>query len=89
MTGPEHYREAEKLLQDCGFNTAEDASAATSDAATSNYLAAAQVHATLALAAATAINDPDPNGTGQPDWATKEWEAAAFPDPLDTEDGPS
>ncbi|GII84574.1 hypothetical protein Ssi03_25640 [Sphaerisporangium siamense] len=44
MTGPEHYREAEKLLAQYG-----DPEFAAID------LAAAQVHATLALAAATAL----------------------------------
>ncbi|WP_103347979.1 hypothetical protein [Amycolatopsis sp. CA-128772] len=44
MTGPEHYREAERLIRtaDRSYNDAEFA------------LAEAQIHATLALAAATA-----------------------------------
>lgn len=42
MSGPEHYREAERLA---GSVSADD-------------LAAAQVHATLALAAATALIQP-------------------------------
>jgi hypothetical protein len=46
MTGPEHYGKAEELL-------AADASQEDADA-TSMRLAAAAVHATLALAAATA-----------------------------------
>ncbi|MEU5660132.1 hypothetical protein ABZ802_31615 [Streptomyces sp. NPDC047737] len=47
MTGPEHYREAEALLVSASGNflRGED---------TSSALAAAQVHATLALAAVTA-----------------------------------
>lgn len=48
MTGPEHYREAERLLKSASDNflrTGKPGSA----------LEAAQVHATLALAAATAI----------------------------------
>lgn len=47
MTGPEHYREAEALLTSASGNflRGED---------TSSARAAAQVHATLALAAATA-----------------------------------
>nr|WSX48854.1 hypothetical protein OG409_07785 [Streptomyces sp. NBC_00974] len=40
MTGPEHYREAERLLRD--------------EYRTDRNVAEAQVHATLALAAATA-----------------------------------
>ena len=53
MTGPEHYREAERLLG--------DASRADGIIVMPNpqALAAAQVHATLALAAATAVNDFD------------------------------
>lgn len=47
MTGPEHYGEAERLL---------DAASSTLPAnAVANALVAAQVHATLALAAATAL----------------------------------
>lgn len=47
MTGPEHYREAEQLLgaRRSGESAAEAAS----------RLAEAQIHATLALAAATAL----------------------------------
>lgn len=53
-SGPEHYREAERLLK------------ARPTAPVENVLAAAQVHATLALAAATALalrevtDPPDP-----------------------------
>lgn len=49
MTGPEHYREAEQIL-----DRAEDSAMGESDAWYANAMAAAQVHATLALAAATA-----------------------------------
>lgn len=59
MTGPEHYEEAERILSvvdtAVNANTQEDISGA---------LAAAQVHATLALAAATAWThweDGEPN----------------------------
>ena len=61
MTGPEHYREAEKLLRSCQIDRATDREAATYPAVEDgvntigNALAAAQVHATLALAAATAL----------------------------------
>ena len=44
MTGPEHYREAESLLRD-EYRTADS-------------IAEAQVHATLALAAATVMQAP-------------------------------
>ena len=48
MTGPEHYREAERLLaEDVDYSTPDD---------TALVLAHAQVHATLALAAATAAD---------------------------------
>jgi hypothetical protein len=52
MTGPEHYREAERLLDTATDN---DGDIQTDDGMTANILTAAQVHATLALAAATAI----------------------------------
>lgn len=47
MTGPQHYREAEKLLHlhECICEQGDDPG---------DVMAAAQVHATLALAAATA-----------------------------------
>lgn len=47
-TGPEHYRKAERLLAEI---TTDDGFVRASDIAT--YIAAAQVHATLAMAAAT------------------------------------
>ena len=67
MTGPEHYREAERLIaiaakltmetvehaKDNGANAAEMQVMAAHSA---NFLAEAQVHATLALAAASAQN---------------------------------
>lgn len=48
MNGPAHYREAERCLR-----FAEEAS--ISDGTADFYTAEAQVHATLALASATAI----------------------------------
>lgn len=51
MTGPEHYREAERLLG-AVVQTHDGAEYGTN-------LAQAQVHATIALAAATALNDAD------------------------------
>lgn len=57
MNGPEHYREAERLvaasariIQGATANTFGEAAAGSRD-----VLTAAQVHATLALAAATAM----------------------------------
>lgn len=64
MTGPEHYREAEKLLRSCQIDRATDREAATYPAvedgvnSIGNALAAAQVHATLALAAALLYPTP-------------------------------
>jgi hypothetical protein len=51
MTGPDHYRLAEELLIDARRAQEEN------DAARARRLAIAQVHATLALAAATAIGE--------------------------------
>ena len=65
MTGPEHYTEAERLLALAGRHS----SGATYDPEWALTLTAAQVHATLALAAATAV------GTAGPD--SREWAAAA------------
>ena len=59
MTGPEHYREAERLLDGLsrGIERAQQigSSGASMAAALDNVVAQAQVHATLALAAATAL----------------------------------
>lgn len=73
MNGPEHYAEAERLLRSCQLLPAIETDAAIYPAVeddedghpihtTTNALAAAQVHATLALAAtySTSIqSDPD------------------------------
>ncbi|MFD5975523.1 hypothetical protein [Streptomyces bacillaris] len=73
MTGPEHYREAEAHLA-----TAAQNFLAGDD--TSSALAAAQVHATLALAAATAPNDAQPDfykpghTYADPDPALHDWQ---------------
>jgi hypothetical protein len=48
MTGPEHYREAERLIAVGEYDEGADAALVVRD------IALAQVHATLALAAATA-----------------------------------
>jgi hypothetical protein len=47
MTGPEHFRAAELLLAEAGAQPAQ---------ASARSIATAQVHATLALAAATALH---------------------------------
>lgn len=48
MTGPEHYERAERLLAEVRELDLDDVA---------ETIAIAQVHATLALAAATALND--------------------------------
>jgi hypothetical protein len=65
MSGPEHYRQAELLLESCHYTVdsdgtemypaTEEVDPETGDRVNTigNALAAAQVHATLALAAAT------------------------------------
>lgn len=69
MTGPEHYREAERLLN---RSRLDDIDHDTADTDRAN-LAAAQIHATLALAAATALAPGTLSGQNSPgEW----WEAA-------------
>ena len=50
MTGPEHYREAERLIQ----NLTTDTGAVYVEDGNEQVIALAQVHATLALVAAQA-----------------------------------
>jgi len=53
MTGPEHYEEAQRLLMGAdNFDSTE----LTAQPIIAEMLARAQVHATLALAAATAVS---------------------------------
>lgn len=54
MTGPEHYKEAERLLEFADRRVSETWAAETGEQK-ADVIAAAQVHATLALAAATAL----------------------------------
>ena len=54
MTGPEHYREAERLVK--GLKTHDGA--VYVDEGNEQVIAIAQVPATLALAAATALSAP-------------------------------
>lgn len=102
-TGPEHYKEAERLLrlasdldisvighaQNHGVTAAElQASAAQS----ANLVGAAQVHATLALVAATAELDAaeGPNGgsaTGRLAEDTVAWEKVLRPAVSDVDGG--
>lgn len=67
-SGPEHYQEAERLMDD-----ARAAHADRDEQSAGYYLAEAQVHATLALAAAYAI----PNAGQMPTLDCEAWEDAA------------
>ncbi|MEV7006821.1 hypothetical protein [Streptosporangium sp. NPDC051022] len=56
MNGPEHYRAAEQLLSTASFvRSPEDPTPVMDPAVHAALVARAQVHATLALAAATAL----------------------------------
>ena len=65
MTGPEHYAEAERLLAVADRHT----SGVTYGQEWALTLAAAQVHATLAVAAATAVGTAGPDRTARADIA--------------------
>lgn len=65
-TGPEHYLQAEELLEAVHFALSTDPEDAPTVAVAAATAAAAQVHATLALAAATA----------GPLWGDEEWKRA-------------
>jgi hypothetical protein len=65
MTGPEHYARAERLLADIDYDGprlwSDKRNRATRGYGAEVVAAVAQAHATLALAAATALtNSPDP-----------------------------
>lgn len=73
MTGPEHYRRAENILDDLRRSECRMTDRPSKDAV-NRWLAEAQVHATLAAAAATALTGPTAlaNEAGDPDlkaWA--------------------
>jgi hypothetical protein len=85
MTGPEHYREAERLIEP-GEQDANEPELVLRD------IAIAQVHATLALAAATAQLDAyeGPGGgsaTGRSFSDSTAWDAAFGPAGTETSDG--
>ncbi|MGW2933983.1 hypothetical protein ACWDA7_19515 [Streptomyces sp. NPDC001156] len=71
VNGPGHYQEAEVLLARAKNTGLEG------DLETANLLAAAQVHATLALAAATALNDNSADAGGMPLEDYHAWTLAA------------
>lgn len=72
MTGPQHYREAERLAARAHHFTYGDGTDPVVGAA---LAAEAQVHATLALAAATALIDEKPCGSSFD--AYRAWERVA------------
>jgi trans-2-enoyl-CoA reductase len=80
MNGPEHYREAERLLG--RMQTADDGELGWMSRA--QMAAEAQVHATLALAAAAALNDPQ-GGMGGNDWHA--WHDAVSVDAMKVSEG--
>lgn len=65
MTGPEHYREAERLINEAAVEGAEGTRFVRPE-----NLAAAQVHATLALTAATALPNGGPGTASRGEWVT-------------------
>ncbi|MFE0808160.1 hypothetical protein ACFW34_11840 [Streptomyces sp. NPDC058848] len=72
MTGPEHYREAERLLAVAASSDQTTYEGANPEA--DRTIAEAQVHATLALAAATAMSGTQ-NGMARVDFNA--WGAVA------------
>ncbi|MFD3999923.1 hypothetical protein [Streptomyces rubiginosohelvolus] len=68
MTGPEHYRKAEDILDDLRRASASIVQQPRPETVT-QMLAEAQVHATLALAAATAL-PPGVNSPARSAWAS-------------------
>ena len=65
MTGPDHYAEAERLLALAGRHS----KGSTYGQEWTPTLAAAQIHATLALAAATAVGTAGPDSRAWADVA--------------------
>ena len=79
MTGPEHYLEAERLLAELKRARCS-VTKTVSPQTVQNLLAEAQVHATLALAAATALGLPaghTENWAAMPDADARAWGKAA------------
>ncbi len=72
-TGLDHFRQAQHLLTLAGYHTTEDAYTAEPTKGRTAWLLAAQVHATLAQAAATALNDA---AEGLPRHTHDAWHAA-------------
>jgi len=72
MTGPEHYRDAAEILRTISTQQRAGEVKITIGQA----IAAAQVHATLALAAATALQSPGGEHGGMHIADAEAWEAA-------------
>lgn len=84
MTGPEHYLEAESLLKRAWAAHLPNRLRWSQRHAELQYLLRAQAHATLALAAATAMaaaTDEDLGTTGMADIDFDEWDAACGKQP--------
>ena len=58
MTGPEHYAESERLIAQANAALSDDVDGRVKMSAHAMLISQAQVHATLALAAATAQTHP-------------------------------
>ncbi len=84
MTGPEHYAEAERLLALADRHTR----GVTYDQEWMLTLTAAQVHATLALAAATSVGTAGPDGHAWADVAATRRSASKPEPPADSSAGP-
>jgi hypothetical protein len=84
MTGPEHYAEAERLLALADRH----ARGVTYDQEWALTLTAAQVHATLALAAATAVGTAGPDGHAWADVAATRRSARKPEPPSESSPGP-
>lgn len=74
MDGPTHYAEAEK-----SFAKAQEAGREKDGASAVLHMQAAQYHATMALAAATAA-------TVEEHWKWIPWEGHLYPDPGEAQD---
>jgi hypothetical protein len=71
VTGIEHYRAAEQLLSEARRGNT-DSDFRISSTSVAEKLAMAQIHATLALAAATALQTTADSGMSAPMW--REWQ---------------
>lgn len=86
MTGPEHYREAERLMSMCVGSDGNPPP--FGEPALDAYMQLAQTHATLAVAAATALMTTATGDWSASDQDREEWRraASALP-PFELKDG--